>query len=80
MTDKYLPYVGLARLLNSLESERDIKIFLSKYKHWYIKERNLSKNEAEDRVKRDIRFFIDRFMRNDDLIRKIVTVTNVVYS
>ena len=74
MAENYLPYGGIAGLLNSVKSEQEIKLFLTKYKKWYIRSHNLSKNEAEDRIKLDVRFFIDKFVKNTDLISKLNSI------
>jgi len=71
MSDKYLVYGGIAGILNSLESEQEIKLFLTKYRKWYIKERNLNRFEAAEHVKHDIAFFIRNFIKSPELILKI---------
>jgi|GEM_PF-5386770 len=80
MSDKYLAYGGIAGILNSLQSENEIKLFLAKYRKWYIKERNLSRWEAEEHIKHDMGFFIKRFIRNPELILKLKTVLKISYS
>jgi hypothetical protein len=79
MVEKYLPY-GIAGIINSADSEKEIRLFLSKYKQWYIKTLNLSKNEAENHIKMDIRFYINKFIRNEDLANKLSAVVALVYS
>jgi hypothetical protein len=71
MSDKYLVYGGIAKILNSIESENEINLFLAKYRKWYIKERNLTRWEANEHIKYDISFYIKHFIKNPDLIFKL---------
>ncbi|MDD3013730.1 MAG: hypothetical protein PHC34_08525 [Candidatus Gastranaerophilales bacterium] len=80
MSDKYLAYGGIAGILNSLQSENEIKLFLVKYRKWYINERNLTRWEAEEHIKHDIGFFIKRFIRNPELILKLSSALKISYS
>lgn len=80
MSDKYLVYGGIAGILNSLHSENEIKLFLAKYRKWYIKERNLTRFEAEEHIKHDIGYFIKRFIKNPDLVLKLSSILKYSYS
>jgi hypothetical protein len=80
MSNKYLAYGGIAGILNSLQSDNEIKLFLTKYKKWYIKERNLTRWEADEHIKHDIGFLIKRFIRNPELILKLSSVLKTSYS
>lgn len=71
MSDKYLVYGGIAKILNTIESEKEITLFLAKYRKWYIKERNLSRWEANEHIKHDLGFFIKNFIKNPDLVFKL---------
>lgn len=79
MVEKYLPY-GISGFINSVDSEKEIRLFLSKYKKWYIKNFNLSKNEAENHIKMDIRFYINKFIKNEDFANKLSNIVKLVYS
>jgi len=80
MSDKFIVYGGIARILNSLESENEIKLFLTKYRKWYIKERNLTRWEADEHVKHDIGFFIKSFIKNPELIFKLKSALKISYN
>lgn len=75
--DRYNTYIGLAGLINSLETEQDIKIFLSKYKKWYIQEKHLSKQEAENKIKLDLKYCIEKFCVNGGLAEKFYRILNI---
>ncbi len=80
MTENFVPYGGLANVINSLNSDDEIKVFLTRYKQWYIKTHGISKHEAEERVVLDLKYFFCKFIQNKALIKKISNVVNKIYS
>lgn len=70
MFEHFYAYGSTTRLMNTLETEDDIKVFLSKYKQWYIKERHFNKEEAERHIKNDISYFIKKFSIKEELVQK----------
>ncbi len=80
MTENFVPYGGLANVINSLNSDEEIKVFLTRYKQWYIKTHRLSKQEAERRVVLDLNYFFCKFIQNKELIKKISNIVNKIYS
>ncbi|OGI17537.1 MAG: hypothetical protein A2287_06795 [Candidatus Melainabacteria bacterium RIFOXYA12_FULL_32_12] len=75
--DSYNTYVGLLGLINHLETEQDIRIFLSKYKKWYIQEKHLTKKEAEDKVKMDLKYCLEKFTIDKSLSSKFYQILNI---
>ncbi|OGH96921.1 MAG: hypothetical protein A2104_02130 [Candidatus Melainabacteria bacterium GWF2_32_7] len=75
--DSYNTYVGLLGLINHLETEQDIRIFLSKYKKWYIQEKNFTKKEAEDKIKMDLKYCLEKFSINKNLCQKFYKILNI---
>lgn len=71
MSEKFIPYAGLAKFLNTINEEKEVRVFLAKYKQWYIKEYSLSREEAKRRVVMDLRFFIERFIKDDEKVSMI---------
>lgn len=74
MLNKHISYGGLARLINTLESEQEIKQFMNRYTQWYIKELKLPKEEAENRVKLDLNYFMNKFIHSSELKFKIQSI------
>lgn len=77
MFQDFYAYGNTAGAINSLETDEDIKVFLSKYKQWYVKERHLSKDEAERQIKNDIRYFLDKFNIKKNLVFKFSKIFNM---
>ncbi len=65
---------GIADKINSLETEHDIKVFLTMYRKWYINERKYSKFEAQRQVLTDLKYYTTKFIKKQDLIEKISKV------
>ncbi len=64
-------YAGISSLLNSTENEKEIRLFIAKFKKKYIQERNLSKIEAEKRIKKDLEFLKEKFIKNNFALDKL---------
>ena len=77
MFDSYNTYIGLAGLINSLETEQDVKVFLSKYKKWYVQEKHLDKMEAENKIKLDLQYCIEKFRINKNLAEQFRRLLNI---
>jgi len=75
--DRFNTYVGLLGLINNLETEHDIKVFLTKYKRWYIQEKHLTKKEAEDKVRMDLKYCLEKFGINKNLSEKFYQVLDI---
>jgi len=71
MENKFSTMLGMANTLNSLETDEDIKIFLTKYKKWYINDKKYSKIEAEQQIEKDIKYFAHKFIKKPDLLQKL---------
>jgi len=74
MIDKYSTILGMADMLNSLESDEEIKVFLSKYRKWYINEKNYSKYEAQEQIEKDLKYYARKFIKNEELRQKISNI------
>lgn len=77
MFEHFYTYGNTTGILNTLETDKDIKVFLSKYKQWYIKERNFSKNEAEWQIRSDISYILKKFLIKDDLSQKLKNMLRI---
>lgn len=64
-------YGGIASLLNSTESEKEIKLFIAKFKKKYIKDWKLSKIDAEKRITKDLEFMKEKFVKNNFALDKL---------
>ena len=68
---------GIADTINNLEAEEDIKVFLTLYKKWYINEKKLSRQQAQQQVIADIKFFINKFIKRADVAQKFAHVLEI---
>jgi hypothetical protein len=71
-------YAGIASLLNSTENEKEIRLFIAKFKRKYIKEWKLSKIEAENRIRMDLEFLKGKFIKNNFALDKLNYLLNKV--